>query len=161
MTVSRLAIWTFAAWALANAAAAADVRIEQRGGVLYVMEDNRVTSRSALGRSVSTTEPFSGTAYRDLIKLAADRYALPFTLNSVNAHAVAAEGFAQHLFLCASIVVEVPLRPAVVDPEAGRVPAGAGRRVAMANQRDVPTHDESFPGSLGSQRGQECQIFRS
>ena len=80
MTVSRLAIWTFAAWALANAAAAAEVRIEQRGGVLYVMEDNRATSRSALGRSVSTTEPFSGTAYRDLIKLAADRYALPFTL---------------------------------------------------------------------------------
>src|SRR5262249_60386258 len=34
----------------------------------------------ALGRSVSPTQPCSGPAYRDLIKLAADRYALPFTL---------------------------------------------------------------------------------
>ena len=31
-------------------------------------------------RSVSTTGPFSGTAYRDLIKQAAERYALPITL---------------------------------------------------------------------------------
>jgi len=80
MTVSRLAIGTFAAWALANAPAAAEVRVEQRGGVLYVMEDNRATARSAVGRSVSTTGPFSGTAYRDLIKQAAERYALPITL---------------------------------------------------------------------------------
>jgi soluble lytic murein transglycosylase-like protein len=80
MTVSRLAIWTFAAWALANAPAAAEVRVEQRGGVLYVMEDSRATAYSAVGRSVSTTGPFSGTAYRDLIKQAAERYALPITL---------------------------------------------------------------------------------
>ena len=80
MTVWRLALWTFAAWALANATAAAEVRIEQRGGVLYVMEDDRASTRSALGRSVSTTGPFSETAFRDLINQAAERYALPITL---------------------------------------------------------------------------------
>ena len=70
MIVSRLASWTFAAWALAYAPAAAEVRIEQRGGILYVIEDDRATARSAV----------SGTAYRDLIKQAAERHALPITL---------------------------------------------------------------------------------
>jgi len=39
---------------------------------------------------------------------------------------VAAEGLAQRLTLCASFVVEVPLRLAVVEPEAGRVSTETG-----------------------------------
>jgi hypothetical protein len=57
-----------------------------------------------------------------------------------------AEGLAQRLALCAALVVEVPLRLAVVEPEAGRVSTKAGRGVAMPNQRHAAALDEGFPG---------------
>src|SRR5882724_8302371 len=55
----------------------------------------------------------------------------------VHAHAVLPESLAQRLALRAPLVVEVPLRLAVVEPEARWIAAVPGRRVAVANQRDV------------------------
>src|SRR5262249_56358899 len=81
--------------------------------------------------------------------------------NSVNVHAVAAEGFAQLLSLCASIVVEVPLRPAVVDPEAGRVSTGAGRRIAMANQRNVAPTPSASAITLKNRGCESSIVIRS
>src|SRR5262249_43657265 len=46
--------------------------------------------------------------------------------NSVHSHAMAPEGLAQRLTLGAPRVVEVPLRLAVVDPEARRITTVAG-----------------------------------
>src|SRR5262249_20519102 len=54
--------------------------------------------------------------------------------NLVHSHAVAPEGVAQRLALGAPLVVEVPLRLAVVDPEARRITTVAGRRIPVANQ---------------------------
>ena len=64
-------------------------------------------------------------------------------------------------FLCASLVVEVPLRLTVVEPEAGRVPAEAGRSVAMANQRNVAALDAgASQASLESSAGKAGTITR-
>ena len=60
-----------------------------------------------------------------------------------------AEGVAKSPGLFAPSVIQVPLRLAIVDLEAGRVTAVAGRRVAMANQRDMAALDEGGPGFLG------------
>ena len=62
---------------------------------------------------------------------------------------MAAEGLAQRRTLRASLVVEVSLRLAVFELEAGRVPTEAGRSVAMANQRNMAAFDECFPGFVG------------
>jgi hypothetical protein len=62
---------------------------------------------------------------------------------------VVAEGLAERPGLFAPSFIQVPLCPAIVEPEAGRVTAVAGRRVAMANQRDVAALDERSPGFLG------------
>src|SRR5262249_36500811 len=55
------------------------------------------------------------------------------------------------------IVVEVPLRPAVVDPEAGRAPTGAGRRIAMANQRNVGPLTRASPPSSAAEAGRNVK----
>src|SRR4029453_4733839 len=57
--------------------------------------------------------------------------------DAVHTHAVAAESLTQCLALGAPLVVEVPLRLAVVEPEARRIAAVAGRRVPVANERDM------------------------
>jgi hypothetical protein len=67
---------------------------------------------------------------------------------------VAPEGLAKRSGLLAPQFIQVPLGRAVVDPEAGRVTAVAGRRVAMPNQRHVPTRDERSPAIPGVTGGQ-------
>jgi hypothetical protein len=61
---------------------------------------------------------------------------------------VASEGLAERLALGAPLVVEVPLRLAVVEPEARRIAAVAGRRIAVTDQRDVAAAGQRGPGRL-------------
>ena len=66
----------------------------------------------------------------------------------VRAHTVLTEGLAERPALRPSSLIQISLGRAVVDLETGRV-AVAGRRVAMADQRDVTATDERGPGFLG------------
>src|SRR5262249_40599835 len=72
----------------------------------------------------------------------------------VHAHAVIAKGITKCSGFCASLFVQVPLRRAVVDLEAGRVTAVAGGRVAVANYCNVASLDECDPGLLRITGGQ-------
>jgi hypothetical protein len=67
---------------------------------------------------------------------------------------VAPEGLTERPGLTAPQLIQVPLGRAVVDLEAGRVTAVAGRCVAMPNQRNVPTRDERSPAIPGVTGGQ-------
>ena len=66
----------------------------------------------------------------------------------VHAHHVLTEGLAERPGFRPSFLVQVSLGRAVVDLESGRV-AVAGRRVAMADQRDMTAIDQCGPGFLG------------
>jgi len=58
---------------------------------------------------------------------------------------MSAKLLAERARLLAALVVQVPLRRAVVDPHAGWVSAVTRRRVAVANHRDVTALDERGP----------------
>src|SRR5207245_4700445 len=58
-------------------------------------------------------------------------------------------GLAKRLRLFAPPFIQVPLRRAVVELEAGRVTAVAGRCVAVTNQRHMTALGERGPGFLG------------
>jgi hypothetical protein len=66
----------------------------------------------------------------------------------LSARTVLTEGLAERPALRPSSLIQISLGRAVVDLETGRV-AVAGRRVAMADQRDVTATDERGPGFLG------------
>ena len=70
----------------------------------------------------------------------------------LHAHAAGAKGLAERPGLSAPHLIQVPLRHAVVELEAGRVTALAergARSVAVANQRNVAAGDQRVPGHLG------------
>jgi hypothetical protein len=68
----------------------------------------------------------------------------------LDTHAALAEGRAERPGLRPASRIHVALGRAIVDLEAGRVAAGAGRRVAMADQRDMTASDQGGPGSRES-----------
>jgi hypothetical protein len=73
---------------------------------------------------------------------------------------VLAKGLSERPGLPAPHVIQVPLRLAVVEPEAGRVAVIAGRRVAVANHRDVAACDQRrlrFVGICGGEIGRDHQ----
>ena len=67
----------------------------------------------------------------------------------VHAHAMLAKCLSERPGLLAPDVIHVPLRLAVVEPEAGRVAPVAGRRVAMPNHGNVTALDERSPRVIG------------
>jgi hypothetical protein len=56
--------------------------------------------------------------------------------------------------LLAPCVIQVPLRLAVVEPEAGRVATVPGWRIAVPDQRDVAAFGQRRPRFVGTVTGQ-------
>jgi hypothetical protein len=122
---------------------ASGLRLEDHGLALGRKKPEPRSNGQDVGREYERTRP--APCAHDLLQLAGPhgdawlrvRDERPRSLNRTDSHQAG------------RFQAAAPRRGSIVDLEAGRVTAVAGRRVAMANQCNMATLEERGPGVLG------------